>query len=219
MTLTFLDLYNTAASQEWSMYDNDAASGDEFEKSLIIDLNKAVTEILYSYPFSFRERVHVLFTIPEIKSYTMPKGLILKDNKGTYSVKLNSRTLKLIKNPLVLQEKQGIPEGFYIRGNRIVLYPVPAERFIVTIDYLTLAVGINSDEEDIFSLKNGNDVISVPEHLEEIFKNAVISRTMLNSIASESDENYSAYKKQSETAYRHLVRYSKGVGPDKSVII
>lgn len=25
MTITLLDLYNTAATQEWSMYDNDAA--------------------------------------------------------------------------------------------------------------------------------------------------------------------------------------------------
>ena len=66
MTLTFLDLYNTAASQEWSMYDKDATDKDEFEKSLVIDLNKAVTEILYSFPFSFRERTHVLFTIPKI---------------------------------------------------------------------------------------------------------------------------------------------------------
>ena len=219
MTLTFLDLYNTAASQEWSMYDNDATNKDEFEKSLVIDLNKAVTEILYSYPFSFRERTHVLFTIPEIKSYTMPKGLIIKDNGGAHSVKLNSHLLKFIQNPLSLDEKQGIPEGFYVRGNRIIFYPAPAERFIVTIDYLTLAIGTNSEEDDIFTLKEENDVIVVPEHLEEVFKNAVISRTMLNSIASEKDENYSAYKKQSEIAYRQLIKYSKGVGPEKIVKI
>lgn len=52
MTITLLDLYNTAATQEWSMYDNDAASKEEFEKSLVLSLNKAASEILYSYPFS-----------------------------------------------------------------------------------------------------------------------------------------------------------------------
>ena len=62
-------------------------------------------------------------------------------------------------------------------------------------------------------------MISIPEHLEEIFKNAVISRTMLNSISSESDENYSAYKKQSEIAYRQLVKYSNGVEQYKAVVI
>lgn len=219
MTLTFLDLYNTAASQEWSMYDNDAASTAELEKSLVIDLNKAVTEIIYSYPFSFRERTHVLFTLPKHKCYEMPSGLILKDKLGDYNIKINSRSLKRIENPLYLEEKEGIPEGFYIRGSKLVLYPTPNEKFIVTIDYLTLAIGENNSEEEIFSLKNVDDVILVPPYLEEIFKNAVISRTMLNSISAESDENYSAYKKQSEVAYRQLVKYSKGVGLDKTVKI
>ena len=50
MTLKFIDLYNAAASQEWSMYDNDAISSNDFEASLVIALNKAVSEILYSYP-------------------------------------------------------------------------------------------------------------------------------------------------------------------------
>ena len=48
-------------------------------------------------------------------------------------------------------------------------------------------------------------------------KEAIITRTMLNTIASESDENYSAYKKQADRAYKLLIKYSKGVGQDKSV--
>ena len=72
---------------------------------------------------------------------------------------------------------------------------------------------------EIFALKKDSDVLNVPEHLEELLKNAIISRTMLNSIASESDENYSAYKKQSETAYRLLVKYAKGVGVEKGIKI
>lgn len=219
MTLTFLDLYNTCASQEWSMYDNDAAKTSEFEQSLVIDLNKAVTEILYSYPFSFRERTHVLFTIPNIKSYSVPNGLILKDNMGDYSVKINSRPLKLIKNPLMLTNKQGLPEGFYIKGSKIILYPTPTEKQIVVIDYITLAIGEDKNQEPIFALKEADDVIIIPEHLEEIFKNAVISRTMLKSISAESDENYSAYKKQSEVSYRQLVKYSRGVNEEKAVKI
>lgn len=219
MTLTFLDLYNACASQEWSMYDNDATKTEDFEQPLIIALNKAVTEILYSYPFNFRERTHILFTIPKINSYSTPKGLIQKDCIGEYCVKINSRPLKLIKDTFSLEEKLGVPEGFYIRGSKIILYPTPSEKFIVTIDYLTLAVGEDKDNEEIFALQKDSDIITIPSHLEEIFKNAVISRTMLNSISSESDENYSAYKKQSEIAYKQLVKFSKGVGPEKIVKI
>ena len=219
MTLKLIDLYNTAASQEWSMYDGDANNTDEFEQSLLIALNKAVSEILYSHPFSFRERTHVLFTIPQKIEYDMPQGLIIKDKNSNYSVKLNSKPLKLINNPHQLNDKYGIPEGFYTKGDKICFYPTPAEKSIVTIDYITLAIGEDNNGNEIFTLKNQNDIIHVPEYLEEIFKNAVISRTMLNTIASENDENFSAYKKQSETYYRLLIRYAKGVGLDKSMKI
>lgn len=214
MTITLLDLYNTAATQEWSMYDNDAANGEEFEQSLVLALNKAIAEILYSYPFNFRERTHIILTIPGINSYDVPAGLIKQNSDKEYCIRLNAKYLKFKEES---SEETGVPDSFYFKGDKLILNPIPAEKNIVTIDYITLAVGENAQGEEIFSLKNEDDVLTVPAHLEELLKNAVISRTMLNSIASESDENYSAYKKQSETAYRMLVKYSKGVGQEKSV--
>ena len=219
MTITLLDLYNTAATQEWSMYDNDATSGDEFEKSLVLALNKALQEILYSYEFSFRNRTHILFTIPRINTYDLPSGMIKKNLEGDYCVKLGTKFLKRIETPEKLDEKSGIPEGFYLNNDRIYFYPTPNEQSIVTIDYITLCIGENKDGEEIFTLKEDDDVVFVPTHLEELLKNAVISRTMLNSIASESDENFSAYKKQSETAYRLLVKYAKGVDGEKKICL
>ena len=219
MTITLLDLYNTAATQEWSMYDNDATSGDEFEKSLVLALNKALQEILYSYEFNFRNRTHILFTIPRINTYDLPNGMIKKNLEGDYCVKLGTKFLKRIETPEKLDEKSGIPEGFYLNNDKIYFYPTPNEQSIVTIDYITLCIGENKDGEEIFTLKEDDDVVFVPTHLEELLKNAVISRTMLNSIASESDENFSAYKKQSETAYRLLVKYAKGVDGEKKICL
>ncbi len=216
MTLTLLDLYNTAATQEWSMYDNDAENKDEFEKSLVLSINKAVTEILYSYPFSFRERTQIFITVPNIDTYDIPSGIIKRDERGDYCIRINSKSLKMLKNKPSLN-KYGTPENFYIQGEKIILYPIPIAQAFIKIDYVTLAIGENQDGDEIFKLENDTDTITVPAHLEELLKNAIISRTMLNSIASESDENYSAYKKQSETAYRLLIKYSKGVGLDKAV--
>lgn len=217
MTLKFIDLYNKAASQEWSMYDNDAEKTEEFEKSLVVDLNKALTEILYSQEFPFRERTHIVLTIPNINSYEIPAGLISKTSAGTFGVKINSKNLKYISDSSTLDNKKGVPEYFYLKGNKIHFYPAPDEKLIVTIDYLTLSIGEDKNGNEIYSLTNEDDTISVPAYLEEIFSNAVISRTMLNSIASESDENYSAYKKQSEIAYRMLVKYSNGIEKEKSI--
>ena len=218
MTITLLDLYNTAATQEWSMYDNDASNTAEFEQSLLLALNKAAAEIIYSYPFSFRERTHIIFTVPNINNYDLPAGLIKTNPDGKYAIKLNSKFLEYKEN-YYDDNKKGIPESFYLKNNQLILYPAPEEKNIVTIDYITLAIGENNLGEEIFTLKNDDDILTVPQHLEELLKNAIITRTMLNSIASESDENFSAYKKQSETAYRMLIKYSKGVGQDKSVKI
>ena len=140
----------------------------------------------------------------------------MKDEAGNHCIKINSKSLKLLKNKPT-GDKYGIPESFYIQGDKILLYPVPMAQSIITLDYITLAIGEDKDGEEIFVLKDDTDTITVPAHLEELLKNAIIARTMLNSIASEGDENYSAYKKQSETAYRQLIKYSKGVGLDKAV--
>lgn len=217
MTLTLLDLYNSTATQEWSMYDNDAASDAEFELSLVLAINKAVQEILYSYPFGFRDRTHIIFTAPNINSYDLPTGLIKQNSAGKYSVKLGSKQLEYIENPDSIEIKSGTPEGFYIKDNSFFVNPVPTSQSIISIDYTTLAIGENAQGEEIFTLKNDDDTITVPAHLEELLKNAIISRTMLNSIASEGDENFSAYKKQSETAYRLLIKYAKGVGQEKAI--
>ena len=219
MTLTLLNLYNSAASQEWSMYDSGAASTSDFEESLVIALNKAVTEILYSYPFNFRQRTHIILALPGINSYDLPSGLISLKDSESCSVKCNLKSLRLIKNPSLLEEKFGLPEGFYIKGDKIVFYPTPSEKTMIVVDYITLAIGENASGDEIFSLKYHTDKVLIPEYLEELFKQAVISRTMLKTIASESDENYSAYKKQSELSYKQLVKFSKGVGQEKVIRI
>ena len=217
MTLTLLDLYNTTASQEWAMYDNDAVSDAEFEESLVLALNKSILEIYTSYEFPFRDRTHLILTVPKIATYSAPNGLIKSDRNGKYLVRYNSNLLKFIENSTELEAEFGTPEYFYIKNNNLVLYPIPLEKGIVTVDYSTLAIGENENGEEIFSLKNDTDVLTVPAYLEELVKEAIITRTMLNTIASETDENYSAYAKQADRAYRLLIKYSKGVGQDKKI--
>ena len=207
MTLTLLDLYNTAASHEWAMYDNDAASASEMEASLILAINKSAHEILASYDFPFRERTHVIITVPHVNDYDLPVGLVKKDKNGNFVVKYNSSALNYEDSPNFLPSRCGVPDRFYIKNDKIVLYPTPCKKNILTIDYYTLVIGENISGEEIFSLKNPDDIIYVPVYLEELFKDAVITRTMLNSIASESDENYSAYKKQADKAYKLLIKF------------
>ena len=132
-------------------------------------------------------------------------------------VKYNCKQLKLIETPFELKPNIGEPESFYIKNNSIHLYPTPIEKGLVTIDYFTLAIGESADGNEIYSLKKGSDSLNIPTYLEELMKDAIITRTMLNSIASESDENYSAYLKQADKAYKRLIKYSKGISKDKKI--
>lgn len=217
MTLTLLDLYNAAATQEWAMYDNDALSDKEFEDSLVIAINKAIVEIYASYDFPFRERTHLILTVPKTDAYDMPSGLIKRDKQGKHLVKYNSSLLEYAETPYYLKAKLGIPEKFYIQNDSIVFYPTPIEKGMVTIDYMTLVIGESTDGEEIYALKNDSDRLYVPLHLEQLMKEAIITRTMLNTIASETDENFSAYKKQADKALKLLIKYAKGVGADKEI--
>ena len=219
MAITLLDLYNATASQEWAMYDNDAISEAEFEDSLVIAINKAILDIYNSYDFPFRERTHLILSIPKMDAYDLPPGLIKCDSKGNQLVKFNSKLLNFIKNPSKLIPQFGSPEGFYIQNDKLILSPIPLEKGLLTIDYMTLAIGENAKGEEIYALKNDTDILSVPIHLEELMKEAIITRAMLNTIASESDENYSAYLKQTDRAYKLLIKYAKGVRLEKSINI
>ncbi len=219
MALTLLDLYNTAASQEWSMYDDDAVSGSEMEKSLIIAINKAIIDIYASYDFPFRERTHVILTVPNVCEYDMPYGIVKCDENKNMCVKCNNKNLNHINNISELTWKHGLPEGFLIKNDKIIFYPIPSEKVIITIDYFTLTIGETIQGEEIFALKNADDMLIVPVYLEELMKEAIITRTMLNTIASESDENFSAYKQQADKAYKLLIKCSKGVGQEKKVLL
>ena len=145
------------------------------------------------------------------------KAYLFSAPSGTGKSTHSQLWLKYIENTTFLEEKLGVPEYFYIKNNSIMLYPSPKEKGVVTIDYMTLSIGENAKGEEIFSLEKDNDILSVPVHLESLMKEAIITRTMLNTIASESDENYSAYLRQADRAYKLLIKYSRGVRPEKSI--
>ena len=121
---------------------------------------------------------------------------------------------------LTMEKERDIFRGeIWIKNDKIILSPVPLERGLMAIDYSTLAIGENSAGEEIFALKNADDKLYSPPYLEELMKEAVITRTVLNTLAAEKDENYSAYKKQADKAYKLLIKYSKGVWSNKKIKI
>ena len=214
MTLTFLDIYNEVAGQAWSMYDGDADSIDEMESALKSSINKALSEIWCSYPFPFRNKTYTVTTSSGNAIYSTPNGNIIKktvSGKQVYSVRIGKNYLEFLDDYETLEDKEGTPTGFYIKNDSLFLYPTPDDNYTVTIEYLTLAIGEDDFGDSVYSLQNDNDTIDIPDKYENIFKNALITKSMLYAIASEQDENYSGYKEQYEKAYKILINYTSGL--------
>lgn len=220
MTLTFLDIYNDVAGQAWSMYDGDAESVDEMESALKSSINKALSEIWCSYPFPFRIKTHIIATRDDNNAYATPNGNIIKktvSGKQVYSIRIGTDYLEYLSDYETLEYKVGKPTGFYISNENIYLYPVPDNTYNVTIEYLTLAIGEDDFGTPIYYLQNDEDSINIPEKYENIFKNTLITKSMLYAIASETDENYSGYKEQYEKAYKILINYTAGIEKERRV--
>ncbi|MBQ6516300.1 hypothetical protein IJI31_03880 [bacterium] len=216
MALKFIDIYNDAAAQAWSMFDSEIEDKSDFDKALVSSINKALSDLWASYPFPFRLKNYSFYTRPHVVSYPLPYGQIMADSSG-FDISLNGE--RLILSESEYEDKEDLPQKFYFKNNYICLNPIPDKRYKVDMSFLTLAYSVKSDGTPVFELKNEEDLIDIPDYLNTLFKNALITKTMLYSISSKSDEIYSGYKEQFEKAFRLLVKYSKSVNTDKKVIL
>lgn len=221
MTLTFLDLYNATAEQAWSMFDADAETNEDFESGLKSALNTALLEIWCSYDFPFRVKEQIIRTKPNVASYTMPRGNILKkdiDNASYYWIKCNGSFLNYIKDYELLDQATGTPTGFYIDQNRLYLYPTPDVSYNVQVKYLTLDIGYSEDGDVRYELIEDDDYLDIPEEYETLFKNALIKKAMLYAVCSPTDENYDGYLEQYNNAYKTLVKYCSGFDRTQRIV-
>lgn len=218
--LTLLNLYNKITGQAWSMFDTDAESSDDFEPAVINSIQKALSYLWCSYKFPFRIKTFVFNSSKNKDSYPLPNGNIIKkvisDNE-VYAVKYNKKFLEYLSNYETLEEKTGEPKGFYIKNDKIFLYPTPDNAYKISIEYLNIFAVLSSDGTSKANLEEETDYIDIPEKYEDLFANALLPLAQLYNIASEQDENYSAYKNQFDSAYKILIDFTQGIDLNKSI--
>lgn len=210
MALTFLDLYNECAGQPWSMYDGEAESMDDLESALKISINKAVSYLWNYQPWTFRRQTAKIKTKPGKIEYTVPDGLLERtviDGEQKYRIKYDNKFLDYIPDFELMENLEGEPEGFYVDGESLLLYPTPDDSYTINVSYLVLPYGLNEEDEPVYEFTEESDYLNIPEKYEKLFKNCVISLAMMYAIADETDENYSGYKKQYDDALDTLMQY------------
>ena len=222
--IKFIDLYNEVAQQAWSMYDSDVTEKDEFESALKSSIQKALSEIWCSYNFPFRLKTQKIKPKPNKAEYELPNGKIfIKTINGRekYSIKCGPVFLDYLDNYETLDPddtETGECEYFFIKGDKLYLYPTPDDVYTVQIEYYTLVVGENKDEEDIYTLEDEDDTLNIPEKYEVLFKNALETLALAYSIADTTDENYEQYMIQHKRAYKLLTDYCSGIEYQKRIV-
>lgn len=230
MVLKFIDIYNKVAEQAWSMYDSEVESRDEFESGLTSSIQKALSDLWCSYPYPFRVRIRTITTKAGQSDYDAPNGDIFEisdENNSFYDIKIeNGNYLEFFSYPALfsnfnnnLSSDTGIPKNFSVFNDKIYFTPIPDKEYTIKCAYLTLCAGKDKSGKDIFNLANDDDYIDIPEKYEDLFLQALITKSMFYSIASQTDENYSGYKSQYISAYSNLINSVNGIKKYKKVVV
>ena len=221
MTITLLDIYNRVAEQAWSMFDYETTETGDFEPALLSAINKALVEIWCSYPFEFRLKEKTIYTQRGINRYNLPDGSILSKITSSgekYSIQLNRRYLDYIEDFEELELCSGKPKGFFVKKESMCFYPIPDGMYKVNIKYLTFCVGYDADNKPIYALREASDRLEIPKKYEQLFLNALISKSLMYAIASPNDENYAGYALQYEKAYKLLIKSVGGRRHNRKII-
>lgn len=218
--ITFLELYNEVAGQPWSMFDADAESEDDLESALKTSINKAASYLWNLQAWSFRIKEQKSRLVAGKNVLPFPNGKLLKEtsnNRTTYGIKCEGKILEYLDDTTDLQQKEGTPEYFYIKGENIYFYPIADKNYQIEMSYLLLPYGLNAEEDEIYELVNEDDTLNIPEKYSALFRNCLISLAMIYAIADENDENHSGYLKQYQDALMTLIDYCNTPLTDRKV--
>lgn len=221
MTIKFIDLYNKITGQAWSMFDGEIESEEEFETTVTTSIQKALTSLYCNYKFPFRYKTYTIKTRANKNKYNTPDGNITTTTyKGetVFDIKCNGNYLEYDPNIEILENVTGVPTKFFIKNDNIVVFPIPDDSYTIEVEYLNILPAIDGEtEEQKGTLEKEEDYIDLPEKYDILFKNTLLPFAMTYLIASETDENYSAYMKQYLLALDILLEYTKAISLDKII--
>lgn len=223
--LTLLDLYNDITGQAWSMFDSEVEDEDEFEQNVMTSIRKALSDLWNSYDFPFKERTYLFSTKDGNASYSIPDAATENNvvqtrvnGKVCHSIFCNNKPLKYDSDCRFKEPVYGEPEYFYFKQEKIYLYPIPDDKYKVTIDYMSLYPALDESNNEIATLEHETDYINIPEKYIELFECTLMPLAMWKYlITDESDENSEGYKIQYDRAYKRLIKACRGIDSDKTI--
>lgn len=202
MTITLKDIYEAVTTQSWSIFDSDISELEDDDAGVISTIQKALSELWYGHKYSFKVKSKVVnLTSNNIsKPIGEVRNIYLVDEDGDETeIKCTSNTL--------ISSNVGIPTKYFIKYNKIYFNNAPLESCQVKIDYLNRYPVLSEKGEPQLNFKELTDYIDIREEYEDLFLQALITRTM--AIYPHPNQLiHATYIKQSEVAFNNLVEAS-----------
>jgi hypothetical protein len=149
----------------------------------------ALDETWEEYDYKFKESSTTFNTVASQAAYDLPYGKIQEEG---LKESLSSSPMAEIKNANYLSESTGKPTKYYIKSNKLYLYPTPDAAYTINLDYLTDYKATDGAatpvEKDTLELET--DVLNIPDYIENHFLITLAYKTTLNKLSDPTDEVY-----------------------------
>lgn len=212
---TFYEIIYLSSNTPWSGQDAEPDGFSMVEQSVKQAIQMAHSEIWNSYEFNFKTRKSVIPTVASIKSYTKPVGTILNawiNGKSSYLTKSDNYDF--------YDNTVGEPANWYINeDNEFSLYPIPNNTFDINVKYQTLFMARDSNGIEKYNLALETDVLNIPQELEDLYIQTLISLAVVNFLQDNTDENYAPYQLTYERNYQNLLREVRGSPGTTTIVI
>jgi len=201
MTITLKEIYEKVTTQSWSIFDSDISTLEDDDAGVISTIQKALNELWNDYKYSFKLKTKTVNLQANINNINKPVGhiktLYLIDEDGSEKeIKCSGKTYET--------KHLGEPTEYYIKYNKIYFRPTPFEACSIKIDFYNRYPVSSKDGEPQLNFKELTDYLDIREEYEDLFVNALITRTM--AIYPHPNQLINAtYREQSEHAYKLLI--------------
>lgn len=201
--ITLKSAYEEFVKQSWSIFDSDIEAIEDDDAGVINTLSLALSDIWFSYDFSFKLKQKNIKTKYGVDKYNKPIGKISKifleeDNSEKELVENEKKSFSL-----------GKPNYFYVKFNKLFFVDIPDNEYKIRIEYYNSLPVITENEESESNFSELSDRIDIPEEYEDLFLKALINKAMAIYPHPNSNINTS-YAIRAKAAYERLLEESNG---------
>lgn len=179
------------------------SSWNNIKSEALNGLNRALRVVWNSKEWNFRREVKKVIITAGKSSVSIANFVLAQGG-----LRVNNNKLEYDKEIPFYDTINGTPRKFYITNkDKIVLYPVPDERLILVADLYNTMPVLAADGTLKSTFTAGNDVLNLPERLENLFIDCLnyFCNEILN--GDITDEEYQEAQLRYSEVYKLLEKY------------